>query len=143
MHSKRMIGSLLLATGLGACGRTADSEAYASHQGRYLGIGVYPAGEMWSRIALPDRAADRAAAATADDEQVIVVVDSRTGEVRQCGNLTGHCIGMNPWAAALGPAQASPVRVREHAADLQRREAEAAQADIAANAASAAAPVRD
>ncbi len=36
-------------------------------------------------------------AGLADDEQVIVVVDSDTGEIRQCGALSGYCVGMRPW----------------------------------------------
>ena len=108
---------------LAGCGDAQDQARGQHHGGRYLGIGVYQAGQLWSRMVTADRPADVAAANTADDEQVIVVVDSRTGEVRQCGNLTGYCIGMNPWSGPSG--QATPVRLREHAADL----------DAAANAA--------
>jgi hypothetical protein len=53
-------------------------------------------------------------------------VDSQTGEIRQCGNLSGHCIRMNPWEARQSP----PARVVEHQADLDRAaEEEAAAAD--------------
>ena len=143
MDRRLVLAALLPTSFLAACGETSSGEAYASHHGRYLGIGVYPAGTMWSRMVVPDRAADAAAASTADDEQVIVVVDSRTGEIRQCGNLTGYCVGMNPWAAALVQAQSSPVHMREHAADLQRGEAESTEAGPAADTANAAASVRN
>lgn len=142
MESRLIQAALLAASCLAGCGQTSSEDAYASHHGRYLGIGVYSAGTMWSRIAVPDRAADAAVASTADDEQVIVVIDSRTGEVRQCGNLTGYCIGMNPWAASLVEGQSSPVRMREHTADLQRNEANATQAEPEATA-NAAAAVRN
>ena len=88
------------------------------HGGRFLGIGVYQPGPLWSRMVAAARPTDSAAASVADDEQVIVVVDSNSGEIRQCGNLSGHCIGMNPWAGALGQGQTAPVALNAHAADL-------------------------
>jgi hypothetical protein len=60
-----------------------------------------------------------------DDEQVIVVVDSNTGELRECGNLTGYCVGMQPWAKALATSQNAPIAVVKHA-DQLARDAEAA-----------------
>jgi hypothetical protein len=115
------LGPLLIAQAcLSGCGGAPAPGPGIHHGGRYLGIGVYPAGSMWSRIALADRAGDGAAARTGDDEQVIVLVDSRTGEVRQCGNLTGYCIGMNPWAGPLGRGRAVPVGLTEHAEDRER-----------------------
>jgi len=54
--------------------------------GRYLGAAVYSPGRMWTQIARAGAPADAAAATLKDDEQVIVVVDSATGELRQCGN---------------------------------------------------------
>lgn len=114
---------------LAAC-NAADDQETASHHGRYLGIGVYQAGSMWSRMVQANRPADPATATTADDEQVIVVVDSHNGEVRQCGNLTGYCIGMNPWQAPLGQGQGAPIPVTEHAADVERA-MEAANANAA------------
>ena len=129
---------------LAACGLVDDEQQTASHHGRYLGIGVYEAGRMWSRMVRANRAADPAAATTADDEKVIVVVDSHSGEVRQCGNLTGYCIGMNPWAGPLGREQGAPIGVTEHAADLDRQALVAengSAGDIATNAA-ASAPAR-
>jgi hypothetical protein len=120
----------LAVVALPGCNRAEETQT-ATHHGRYLGIGVYSAGRMWSQmVQAGQRPAERTAATTADDEQVIVVVDSHTGEVRQCGNLTGYCIGMNPWSGALGQPQTSPIRVRTHAADLDREAASAEAADV-------------
>jgi hypothetical protein len=73
-------------------------------RGRYAGVGVYTPGEPWARQSAPAPASP-AAAKLADDEAVIVVIDSRSGEVRACGDLSGHCVRMNPWIAA----RATPV----------------------------------
>jgi hypothetical protein len=59
-----------------------------------------------------------------DDQQVIVVVDTRTGELRQCGNMSGVCVGMNPWSKPLAQAQSTPLSVLKHEDDIER-EAEA------------------
>jgi hypothetical protein len=53
----------------------------------------------------------------ADDEHVIVVLDSHTGEVRQCGDHTGFCVAMNPWSADARTT-GTPVTLAQHAADL-------------------------
>ena len=105
---------------VGACDSAPDHPPPSGHQGRFLGIGVYSAGQLWSRMAAASQPRDAAAANLGDDDHVIVVVDSRTGEIRQCGNYSGHCIGMNPWAGPLGQGQAAPVPLTKHAADLAR-----------------------
>ena len=96
------------------CSRAADDAGIGASRGRYAGAGVYPAGRMWSQMATGGAAADSAAARLGDDEQVIVTVDSRTGELRQCGNLSGYCIHMDPWASP------SPVRLLRHADQLDQ-----------------------
>ena len=85
--------------------------------GRYAGIGTYDAGRLWAQMAGVDAPSDAAAATVEDDEHVIVVVDSHTGEVRQCGDYSGVCVTMNPWAAGAAPGGA-PVKLKQHAADL-------------------------
>jgi hypothetical protein len=90
--------------------------ANTGHHGRYVGIGIYAAGTAWSKM-VADQPADPAAAKTTDDDQVIVVVDSDTGEIRQCGDLTGYCVGMNPWTKSLTASQSAPVRLNGHATD--------------------------
>ena len=116
--------ALLAAACLGGCGEEPNGSPAAEHHGRYHGIGTYAAGRMWSRMVAAERPAHSAAANLADDEQVIVVVDGQTGEVRQCGNLSGHCIGMNPWSEPLGQGRTAPVNLTEHAADVDRTAAE-------------------
>jgi hypothetical protein len=58
--------------------------------------------------------ADDARAHPIDDQIVIVVADSQTGELRACGDLTGYCIGMNPWAKPLAASQIAPIVLTEH-----------------------------
>jgi hypothetical protein len=125
----RLCSLLIFAACLSGCGQQPaynTSEATAHHGGRYLGIGLYPVSDLWHHVAAPHRGADPHAATLEDDTQVIVIVDSNSGEIRQCGNLSGHCIGMNPWAAALGQGQAAPVALDTHQADLDREAREAA-----------------
>jgi hypothetical protein len=133
------LGAALIATAcLAACDRAAPQPGPGGyHGGRYLGIGTYPAGRMWSHMVASSPAAATDAARLGDDEQVIVTVDSHTGEVRQCGNLTGYCIGMNPWTGGLGAGQVAPIPVSEHVADQASGPAAAQPA-----AANIAAPVR-
>lgn len=86
-------------------------------QGRYAGIGTYDAGRLWSQMAGIEAPTDAAVAKLEDDEHIIVVVDSHTGEVRQCGDYSGICVAMNPWAGK-GSRSATPVKLKKHAADL-------------------------
>jgi hypothetical protein len=104
-------------------------------QGRYAGIGTYDAGRLWSQMAGIADPSDAAAARLDDDQHIIVVVDSHTGEVRQCGDFSGVCVAMNPWSGA-GSRSAAPVKLKKHAADLAAEdEANAAAAEAASNAA--------
>jgi hypothetical protein len=88
--------------------------------GRYEGVGLYPANQMWAQMIHPTVAGDPATTKLDDDEQIIVTVDSQTGEVRQCGNLTGYCVAMNPWAGSLGTPQTAPLHVKKHAEQLMQ-----------------------
>ena len=112
----RLIGLLLLTACLAGCGGRADSGPGPRHGGRYVGIGIYSPGAMWQRLAGTPASRDESAATLRDDEQVIVVVDSQTGEIRQCGNLSGHCIRMNPWSGQQVPA----ARLTEHRDAVER-----------------------
>ena len=69
--------------GLGACHRPSALAGGSEAHGRYAGAGVYPAGRMWAQMSGATAPKDAASARIGDDEQVIVVVDSRTGELRQ------------------------------------------------------------
>ena len=62
-----------------------------------------------------------------DDQAVIVVQNSLTGDVRACGDMTGYCVGMNPWAQR--PGQLTPVSLTDH----QPTEAEQAAKQQAAD----------
>lgn len=91
--------------------------AFAPHN-RYTGIGVYSPGERWTKMVVANPPKDATIARIADDEHVIVVVDGKTGEVRQCGDLSGYCIAMNPWSKPLLPGQRAPIALTEHAPPL-------------------------
>ncbi|HEY5711201.1 MAG TPA: hypothetical protein VIT38_04825 [Allosphingosinicella sp.] len=121
---------------LAGCGDRAVNGLEAQHHGgRFVGIGIYAPHTLWQRMTGVPRPANAQAATLEDDSQIIVVVDSQTGEIRQCGNLSGHCIRMNPWSG--GPA---PVSLSAHAADLEREAEANAPVDLnaAANEAGAA-----
>ena len=135
MRYSTCCGVLIAALGAGGCDNPSEVGPGPQRDGggRYFGIGIYPAGELWPSMVSSDRAANEAAATRADDSQIIVVVDSLTGEVRQCGDLSGYCIGMNPWTGA--PGSAAPVKLTVHAADLAREAGDSADADPAVNAA--------
>ncbi|MEA3003431.1 MAG: hypothetical protein QOH81_2219 [Sphingomonadales bacterium] len=103
---------------LGGCDRQADENSGPARHGRYVGIGVFGAGDLWQHMAIARQASAAKAATIADDEHIIVVVDSDTGEIRECGDLTGYCVSMNPWTRALAPEQKAPVALGAHAAEL-------------------------
>jgi hypothetical protein len=86
-------------------------------QGRYAGLGTYDAGSLWGQMAGIEAPSDAAAAKLEDDEHIIVVIDSHTGEVRLCGDYSGICVAMNPWTGQ-GSRNATPVKLKKHAADL-------------------------
>ncbi|WP_337186900.1 hypothetical protein [Phenylobacterium sp.] len=104
---------------LSGCNRHAEPTGGGAGDGggRYTGVGIYQADRMWRQLSVP-APREAAAARVDDDSHVIVVIDSRTGELRQCGNLSGHCIGMSPWTRPLTPAQLSPAPLVKHAAQL-------------------------
>jgi len=131
------LGVILVAgLSLGGChkvgSRTEDDTK--PHHGRYTGIGIYQADKMWSEIAGADKPKDKAAATTEDDQNVIVVVDGETGEIRQCGNLSGYCVGMNPWNHALSGKQTAPLGLDKHAAELSNEASNVTEAKEPANA---------
>jgi hypothetical protein len=104
--------ALLALGGCGASNNTTDVDdsGLGSHHGRYEGVGVYDASLGWQRTVGQARPKD-AHAALKDDDHVIVVVDTATGEVRQCGDHSGYCVAMNPWGRTLTPAQQLPVEL--------------------------------
>ncbi len=110
---------LALSAGLAACNeKPADSAALADgpfsspqKPGRYLGVGIYTPGQAWGQLVQAQQAPQAGDARLRDDQAIIVVMDSRTGEVRSCGDLTGYCIGMNPWGSPLVESRRTPVTI--------------------------------
>ncbi|THD80734.1 MAG: hypothetical protein E7812_06645 [Phenylobacterium sp.] len=109
---------LLVAVALTGCQKAADSGGAGAGHGRYVGIGHFSPGRMWTQVVRRAAGQNPAVAKPADDEQVIIVLDSATGEVRQCGNLSGACIGMNPWGKPLATEEGAPVAVAKHVEQL-------------------------
>jgi hypothetical protein len=113
------IGLISIGSILSGCNAQEDAMTGAGQksQGRYAGIGTFEPGRLWEQMAGTADPADPAAAKLEDDEQIIVVIDSHTGEVRQCGNHSGFCVTMDPWASATVRTGA-PIKLKKHAADL-------------------------
>ena len=121
---------------LGACNKPKEARAEtADVHGRFAGIGIYSTDRMWSQLVGAEAPKSPAAARLQDDREVIVVVDTRTGEIRQCGNLSGYCVGMSPWAKPLSAAQVGPLSISKHQEELQREDEQAAHAAAAAKSA--------
>ena len=83
-------------------------------KGRFLGVGLYVPGPGWAQLKPPSPTSDAPAsnpklADLADDEMVIVVSDTSTGELRQCGNLSGHCVTLNPWTKPAAGSVPAPL----------------------------------
>ena len=131
-----LVGAAIIAAAcLAGCGKeieSAENQNGPNPHGRYLGIGVYPADPLWSKMVVAAKPGDKAAATIEDDGHVIVVVDSRTGEIRQCGNRTGYCVGMNPWGGALARPQTAPISLTKHAAELSSETSNVVE-DVATN----------
>ena len=100
--------------GLGSCSLPASSPDSASTHGRYVGVGIYSPGTSWTQIAETQKTKPGPSALPIDDQAIIVVEDSQTGEVRACGDLTGYCVSMNPWALQLPVTRRPPISMSEH-----------------------------
>ena len=127
----RRFALLVIACALAGCNQHEASSAGPKSPGRYAGIGTFDAGQLWQEMKGASTSQDKSAASLADDEHVIVVLDSHTGEIRQCGDHTGFCVAMNPWTAGARTA-ATPVTLAQHAADLAAQD-KAAAADSTKN----------
>ncbi|HEX6741080.1 MAG TPA: hypothetical protein VF079_04715 [Sphingomicrobium sp.] len=140
-----LMALLLVAAGLAACNRDDAANEIGptgKSPGRYAGIGTFDAGRLWQQVAGAPQSQDPAAAKLADDEHIIVVLDSHTGEVRQCGDHSGVCVAMNPWSGKGGAPIPAPARLAKHAADLDAEAEKAASDTNVNNVASEAAPAR-
>ena len=107
---------LMMGCVLSGCGEPVSGPSPRA-SGRYAGIGTYDTGRLWGQMTGARASSDPAAAKLQDDEHVIVVIDSHTGEVRQCGDYSGFCVTMNPWKGQGSPVD-TPVKLNKHAADL-------------------------
>ena len=125
MRSGAIIG--LVACGLiGGCGSEPEMTGPAAKsQGRFTGIGIYNTDRLWPEVVGSSAKPDAATANLSDDSQIIVVVDGRTGEVRQCGNYSGYCVTMSPWSSGR-VLEIAPAKLKRHAIDLAAED-EAAQ----------------
>lgn len=98
-----------------------DSGSSGLRNGRYVGIGVFNSGVLWSQMRVAKPLEDISTARIADDEHIIVVVDTKTGQVRECGDYSGYCITMNPWTKAVDPSMELPVSLIRHASDIDAK----------------------
>jgi hypothetical protein len=110
--------------------RAAGPGGFLHPFGRFGSVGLYAPGRMWRELRQAHAAADPATAVLRDDDTIIVTIDSRTGELRQCGNLSGYCIAMNPWAQPA--ASTGPAPLLKHAEQLEQEDAAAMRAGQAA-----------
>ena len=113
----KLIFTVVACLALGGCERADQTSADGRQsvtKGRYSGVGVFDAGRLWGKMIVTQDKKDEAAARLMDDEHIIVVVDSQTGEVRQCGDHTGYCVSISPWNAANASAPVLPAKLSEH-----------------------------
>ena len=118
MKRTRMISSVaLLSMLLGCQEMTNDAAPDSPQHGRYSGIGIYAPSKLWAEqtAAQPKAKQDLKLATVADDEQIIVVVDGKTGEVRECGNYSGYCASIQPWTKVV---ETGPVKLAKHADEV-------------------------
>ena len=149
MRGYAVVAVVLLTLGASACRKApaAGADAVQDPSGRagqngYVAVGIYTPGAPWRRLVAgsAQTSANTALARTADDQAVIVVQNSLTGDIRACGDLTGYCVGTNPWVRR--PGQLTPVSLTDHqpteaeqAAKQQADDAEAAKKQAAVMAA--------
>ncbi|QUD89462.1 hypothetical protein [Phenylobacterium montanum] len=116
--SHRPFTALVLAgLALSGCKKLSEpaaEERQAAQHGRYAGVGLYGPSKQWTKLISTQQTKDESTAQPIDDQIIIVVQDTVTGEVRACGDLTGYCIGMNPWKKALLAEQIAPLKLNEH-----------------------------
>ncbi len=133
MKTLLIAAATIAALGLGACKKADRAEIDGQGQhGRYLGVGIYQPQESWTKIVAAQQTKDAPEAQVIDDQAILVMVDSTTGELRACGDLSGYCIGMNPWEKPLSPSQRVPIKLTGHGKPSQVMD-DAAAASNSAN----------
>jgi hypothetical protein len=109
-----LLAIVIGAPSLGGCRQGAVwPNARAAH-GRYVGVGIYTPTAEWRQLIGKQPSSSPGAAQRQDDQVILVTADSTTGELRACGDLSGYCVGFNPWKQPLIATQTSPVPVAAH-----------------------------
>jgi hypothetical protein len=126
------LSALILLTVSGCNKSLAVEGDGTASRGRYSGIGTYPADRLWEQRKTENATTEGDRAALADDGHIIVVVDTQTGEVRQCGNNSGQCVRMSPWSQQ--PTPLLPATLTKHAVDLDAEATQSPQNVAEANA---------
>ena len=108
-----LVAAILAAASVASCNGAPVGTFGDGGRGRYVGVGIYRPGVAWTKIAAAEPKTANAAKRE-DDQAIIVVEDSLTGELRACGDLTGYCIGTNPWRRMLATSQVAPISVTAH-----------------------------
>ena len=109
-----LLAAALIAASLSGCRGGAVWPSSGEGRGRYVGVGIYAPTAQWRQLVGSQQPSSPAAAQRGDDQVILVTADSTTGELRACGDLSGYCVGFNPWKAPLGALQTSPVSVAAH-----------------------------
>jgi len=105
MSRRRMAAGLTpaaIAIALAGCSQAnwSPSSAGGGH-GRYVGVGLYSPSKQWTRMVMAGQLADAASAKPIDDQVIIVVTDSVTGELRA-------------WKNSLSATQVAPIKMTSH-----------------------------
>jgi len=108
-------GPILIAVAclvVAGCQKFEPAGQGSTARGRYQGIGIATPGERWSKLADAPKPASGKAADLNDDDYVVFVTDSSTGEIRECGNRSGFCVSIHPWDRT---APKAPLSLTAHA----------------------------
>ncbi len=109
-----LLAAAVVAASLAGCRGGAVWPSPGEGRGRYVGVGIYTPTAQWRQLVGNQQPTLPAAAQRGDDQVILVTADSKTGELRACGDLSGYCVGFNPWKAPLGALQTAPVSVAAH-----------------------------
>jgi hypothetical protein len=108
-----LLAAALVVASLAGCRGGAAWPSSGEGRGRYVGVGIYTPTSQWRQLVGAQQSSSPAAQ-RGDDQVILVTADSTTGELRACGDLSGYCVGFNPWKAPLGALQTAPVSVAAH-----------------------------
>lgn len=80
MHRNLPAALILVCMGLFGCYRPISIPVHEDRHGRYSGVGIYGPSKQWTRIVAAQPTKDPKLAQPIDDQVIIVVQDSATGE---------------------------------------------------------------